>query len=58
MSDVKYYTVITDIGRAQIANALIMEDQIELTHMAIGDGNGSEVLPKGIETQRPYKLSE
>ena len=48
MSDVKYYTVITDIGRAQIANALIMEDQIELTHMAIGDGNGSEVLHVGI----------
>lgn len=56
MSDVKYYTVITDIGRAQIANALIMEDQIELTHMAIGDGNGSEVLPKGIETQLAHEV--
>lgn len=51
MSDLKYYSVVTDIGRAQIANALLMETQIELTHMAVGDGNGSEVLPKGSETQ-------
>lgn len=50
MSDAKYYTVVTDIGRAQFANLQVMRQPMILTHMAVGDGGGSEVLPKGSET--------
>lgn len=51
MSDIKYYSVITDIGRAQLANCLITETPMQLSYMAVGDGGGSEVQPKGSETQ-------
>ena len=51
MSDLKYYSVITDIGRARFANCLITQTPLELTYMAVGDGGGSAVLPKGSETR-------
>lgn len=39
----KYYAVLTNIGAAKVANATALGEQIEITQMAVGDGNG--VLP-------------
>ena len=50
MSDAKYYTVVTDIGRAQFTNLQLLQLPMVLKYMAVGDGGGSEVLPKGSET--------
>ena len=58
MSDTnaKYYTVVTDIGRAQFANLQVLQQPMKLLYMAVGDGNGSEVLPKGSETQLVHEV--
>ena len=52
MSDTnaKYYTVVTDVGRAQFTNLQLLQQPMVLKYMAVGDGGGSEVLPKGSET--------
>lgn len=50
MSDAKYYTVVTDVGRAQFTNLQLLQQPMVLKYMAVGDGGGSEVLPKGSET--------
>ncbi|MCO6549576.1 MAG: phage tail protein [Gilliamella sp.] len=44
-----YYTILTKIGTELIANATALGVQLKLTHMAVGDGNGS--IPKPIATQ-------
>lgn len=36
MSD--FYTMLTDIGRASVANAHITGDVVKITHIAVGDG--------------------
>ncbi len=40
-----FYSLITTIGRARIANALALQQTITLTEMSVGDGNGSAVVP-------------
>ncbi|WP_288739561.1 phage tail protein [uncultured Rheinheimera sp.] len=40
-----YFTLPTAIGRAMISNAIAQSQQVDLTHMAIGDGNGQPVIP-------------
>lgn len=40
-----YFTLPTAIGRAMISNAIALGQQVDLTHMAIGDGNGQPVIP-------------
>lgn len=40
-----YYTLTTKIGQAKIANAVALGQQIELTAMAVGDGNGQLTVP-------------
>ncbi|MEG1112871.1 MAG: phage tail protein [Hafnia sp.] len=39
----KYYALLTNVGAAKLANATALGTRIELTQMAVGDGNG--VLP-------------
>lgn len=39
----KYYALLTNIGAAKLANATALGAKVEITHMAVGDGNG--VLP-------------
>lgn len=41
----KYYTILTQTGKAKVANAAALGRQIKLTHLAVGDGNGSEYDP-------------
>lgn len=35
-----FYTILTDIGLAKVTNSQITNEKIDLTNMAIGDGNG------------------
>lgn len=41
----KYYTILTEIGKAKVANAAALGRQIKLTQIAVGDGNGNEYDP-------------
>lgn len=56
MSDLKYYTVVTDIGLAQFVNLQVTQQPMNLTYMAVGDGNGSEVTPTGHETALKHEV--
>lgn len=45
----KYYTILTETGKAKLANAAALGRQIKLTHLAVGDGDGVEYDP--VESQ-------
>ncbi len=45
-----YYAITTDIGVAAIANATVEGKKINLTHFAVGDGNGTYYTPVSIMT--------
>lgn len=45
-----YYTLLTTIGQASIANAIALNQTVSLTHMAVGDGNGAPTVPKESQT--------
>jgi hypothetical protein len=44
-----FYTILTSVGRAKVANAIALNQSISLTQMAVGDGNGNPVTP--VESQ-------
>lgn len=44
-----FYTILTNIGKAQIANASLLGEKVNFTYLALGDGNGNYYNP--IETQ-------
>ena len=46
-----YYTLLTQAGQASIANAIALGQQVTLTHMAVGDGNGAPTVPKETQTE-------
>ncbi|EDY85441.1 fels-2 prophage protein, partial [gamma proteobacterium HTCC5015] len=47
-----FYTRLTQIGRAKVAAAIANESPLEITEMALGDGNGNAVQePTGNETE-------
>ncbi len=41
----QFYTLLTDTGQAKLANAVALGGTIEITELAIGDGNGSLPAP-------------
>ena len=41
----KYYSIVTDIGTAQIANAAIIGGKVLITKFVVGDGNGAYYQP-------------
>ena len=45
----KYRTLLTEQGKALLANATATGQKLEITHMAVGDGGGSATNP--LETQ-------
>ncbi|UIJ38731.1 phage tail protein [Desulfobaculum bizertense] len=51
-----YFVILTDIGRAKLANALSLGRQISLTHMVVGDGNGSAVTPDASRTSLVHEV--
>lgn len=46
----KYYTVITDIGQAKIANSIYSGKKLDITLLKLGDGNGSPYNPESSQT--------
>lgn len=40
-----YYTILTALGASVLTNAYVSGTSIELTHLALGDGDGSAVTP-------------
>jgi phage-related tail fiber protein len=60
-----FYTLLTDIGQAKLANAIALGQTIEISHMAVGDGGGSLPTPDSARTalvnevrRAPINLSE
>lgn len=45
-----YYTLLTKIGQASIANAVALNQKVNLTYMAVGDGNGNPTMPNENQT--------
>lgn len=45
-----FFTILTSVGQAKIANAVALGQQIQLTEMALGDGNGNPVSPVQSQT--------
>lgn len=45
-----YYTLLTLAGQAKVANAVALGQVVDLTHMAIGDGNGNPTTPSEGQT--------
>lgn len=45
-----YYTLLTSIGQAKIANAIALGQEVAWTDMAVGDGNGNPTTPTESQT--------
>lgn len=46
----QFYTILTAIGKAKIANAAALGQKVELTELALGDGAGSYYNPTEDQT--------
>ena len=46
----EYYNVTTNLGYAEIANAIATNTKLDITHVAFGDGNGSVPTPNKART--------
>ncbi len=46
----KYFALLTNIGAAKLANATALGAQVEITQMAVGDGNGALPTPNPTQT--------
>ena len=47
----QFYTILTQIGKAQIANATSLGTKVNFTHFALGDGGGAYYNPTENQTQ-------
>ena len=48
---VKYFAILTHQGAAKLANATVLGTTLNLTQMAIGDGNGTLPVPDAAQTR-------
>ncbi|WFF38032.1 phage tail protein [Moraxella nasibovis] len=46
-----YHTLITNNGKAQIANAINTNTKVAITHLAVGDGRGATPAPNATATR-------
>src|SRR5690606_39245734 len=46
----QFYTILTAVGKAKIANAAALGQKVELTELALGDGGGSYYNPTEDQT--------
>ncbi|HBF0343515.1 TPA: phage tail protein [Clostridioides difficile] len=49
--DKSYYTIITDVGKAKIANASVTGNKVGFVKIQLGDGGGSEYTPTESQTE-------
>ncbi|HGB9731549.1 TPA: phage tail protein [Escherichia coli] len=54
--ETKYYAVLTNVGAAKLANATALGVQVEITQMAVGDGNGALPTPNQAQTALVHEL--
>ncbi|EPB6105242.1 TPA: phage tail protein [Yersinia enterocolitica] len=47
----KYFALLTHIGAAKLASATALGTRLEITHMAVGDGDGTLPTPDPAQTQ-------
>lgn len=47
----QFFTLLTEVGQAKLANAIALGQTIEITQLAVGDGGGSLPTPQGDEEQ-------
>ncbi|ELT0934373.1 phage tail protein [Enterobacter roggenkampii] len=52
----KYYAVLTNVGAAKLASATALGAQVEITQMAVGDGNGVLPTPNQAQTALVHEL--
>ncbi|EOY4011810.1 phage tail protein [Escherichia coli] len=52
----KYFALLTNIGAAKLANATALGAQVEITQMAVGDGNGALPTPNPTQTALTHEL--
>ncbi|MGV4119165.1 phage tail protein [Citrobacter freundii] len=52
----KYYALLTNVGAAKLANATALGEQVEITQMAVGDGNGALPTPNPEQTALVHEL--
>ena len=52
----KYYAVLTNVGAEKLANATALGAQVEITQMAVGDGNGTLPTPNPAQTALVHEL--
>lgn len=52
----KYYAVLTNVGAEKLANATALGAQVEITQMAVGDGNGVLPTPNQAKTALVHEL--
>ncbi|HBH0578528.1 TPA: phage tail protein [Clostridioides difficile] len=48
--DKSYYTIITDVGKAKIANASVTGNKVGFVKIQLGDGGGNEYTPTESQT--------
>ncbi|HBM7610037.1 TPA: phage tail protein [Enterobacter asburiae] len=52
----KYFALLTNIGAAKLANATALGVKVEITQMAVGDGNGALPTPNPTQTALTHEL--
>lgn len=52
----KYFALLTNVGAAKLANATALGAKIEITQMAVGDGNGALPTPNPAQTALTHEL--
>ncbi|EGT4848617.1 TPA: phage tail protein [Clostridioides difficile] len=50
MAEQQYFTLVTEIGKAAIANASITGEKVDFAKMKVGDGGGSSYTPTESQT--------
>lgn len=51
MEEQKYYTILTKIGKASVANAAALGNKVNLVKLQLGDGAGAEYNPTENQTE-------
>lgn len=56
MAGYKYYTILTDIGKQKLVEAISNETPIDFAEIAVGDANGVSYNPTGEETALKHEV--
>jgi len=51
-----FYTIITKVGAAKIANAFALGTNVNITQLAVGDGNGAYYNPTELQTALVHEV--